>query len=68
MSLVKSESQALTKINDGEVSILDAMENLVKVLARGGLPGNYFEPTCSELLTLCIAEGTVAAVSSQIFK
>src|ERR1700730_2505314 len=33
MRLVKPESQALTKTNDGELSILDAMENLVKARA-----------------------------------
>ena len=56
----KTESQALTKTNDGELSILDAMENLVKVVAlrtlrtpphlrtlrplRRGLRSNHFGP------------------------
>ena len=68
MGLVKSESQALTKANDGELSILDAMENLVK--AGGGLShlshlshgllSNYFVPPRSEFLTHSAAQGTVA--------
>src|ERR1700737_2802218 len=39
MRLVKPESQALKKKNDCELSILDAMENLVKARAlRAGYP------------------------------
>src|SRR5260370_40659303 len=78
MRLVKSESQARTKTNDGELSILDAMENLVKAVALAtlshlshlghGFLSNYFGPPRSEFLTHSAAEGTVAAVCSQIFK
>ena len=37
MRLVTSESQALMKTNDGELSILDAMENLVKAVGLANL-------------------------------
>jgi hypothetical protein len=37
MRLANSESQALTKTNDRELSILDAMKNLVKALALAAL-------------------------------
>jgi hypothetical protein len=70
----KTESQALTKTNDGELSILDAMENLVKA---GGGPPHPPHPSApsapsamvcgvttsgprSEFLTHSAAQGTVA--------
>src|SRR5437667_5370560 len=70
MRLVNSESQALTKTNDRELSILDAMKNLVKAVALATLAtvllSNHFGPPRSEFFAHCAAEGTVAAVCWQI--
>jgi hypothetical protein len=50
----KTESQALTKTNDGKLSILDAMENLVKAVAlrtlRHALRSNHFGPPLATAL------------------
>ena len=53
----KTESPALPKTNDGELSILDAMENLVKAVAlrtlrtlRHALRSNHFGPPLATAL------------------